>query len=424
MMSFTKAALATALSLGAVATVTAAPAFAQKKGEAQAEAKPLKLSPAVRKPAAELEAALTAGDMATAEAKAAEVEAAAKSDDEKYYAGVQRLQIAAKKNDMVAVGNAVSSLISNPRTPQADLGKYHYFRGTGYLAAKNYQGAVADFQKAQQLGYSDPNADLRLRIVQAQMDGGDVAAGLQSLRQAIAAEKAAGRKAPEDWYKFGRARAYKANMKDQTVALSKEYLSDYPTAENWRTTLALFRDAQGAQAMPRAQKIDLFRLMRATKSLADLNDYYEYAELTFRAGLPAEAKAVIDEGRASGKIPTSHSGVNALYTEVQQAIRNESPMATLETRSKAAADGKLAAGTADALLGAGNYAKAAELYQLALSKGGVNTADVNTHLGIALAMAGQTEPARTAFQNVNTAPQNEIADFWTFYLSQRGGTAA
>lgn len=425
MTSFTKAALAAALSFGALA-VASTPAVAQKKDAAAAPAaKPIKLSNDVRKPAGELEAALKANDLATAKAKVAEVEAAAKSDDEKYYAGVQKLQIAAKENDMTTLGTAITALLANPRTPQEDRAKYHYFRGQGYLGAKNYQAALTDFQEAQKLGYQDTNGDLGLRIVQTQFDAGNTAQGLQSLQQAIAAQKAAGRKPGEDLYKFGLSRAYKAGMKAETLAMAKAYLADYPTAENWRTTIILFRDASGANALDRPQKIDLFRLMRAANALADQNDYYEYADLAFRAGLPAEAKTVIDAGRAAGKIQASHTGISGLYSDAQASMKNEGSYTTLETRSKSAADGKLAAATGDGYLGQGNYAKAVELYRLALSKGGAIDQDaVNTHLGIALAMSGQKEPAKQAFAAVKTTPRSDIAGFWNFYLDSGASATA
>lgn len=426
MTSFTKAALAAALSLGALA-VAGAPAAAkdQKKEEAAGAAKPIKLSNEVRKPAAELEAALKANDMATAKAKVAEVEAAAKSDDEKYYAGVQRLQIAAKENDMASLGTAITGLLANPRTPQEDRAKYYYFRGQGYSQAKNYQAALADYQEAQKLGYTDANGDLGLRITQTQFDAGHTQEGLAALNQAIATQRAAGKKPGEDLYKFGLSRAYKAGLKADTLAMAKSYLADYPTAENWRTTIVLFRDASGPGALDRPQKIDLFRLMRAANAMADQNDYYEYADLAFRAGLPAEAKTVIDAGRSAGKIQPSHTGISGLYQDATAAMKNEGSYTALETRAKGAADGKLAAATGDGYLGQGNYAKAVELYRLALSKGGAIDQDaVNTHLGIALGLSNQAAEAKQAFAAVKAAPRTDIAGFWSFYLERGAATAS
>ncbi len=74
--------------------------------------------------------------------------------------------------------------------------------------------------------------------------------------------------------------------------------------------------------------------------------------------------------------------------------------------------------TADAYLGYGDYAKAAELYKLALTKGGVDASTANTRLGIALARSGQKDAALQAFGLV-TGARKPIADYWTIWLNQQ-----
>ena len=58
--------------------------------------------------------------------------------------------------------------------------------------------------------------------------------------------------------------------------------------------------------------------------------------------------------------------------EVRKLASNEGSLAGLETKSKAAGNGTLAAQTGDAYLSQNQHAKAAELYQAALTKGGVD----------------------------------------------------
>ena len=69
----------------------------------------------------------------------------------------------------------------------------------------------------------------------------------------------------------------------------------------------------------------------------------------------------------------------------------------------------------DGYYGYGNYAKAIELYKLALTKGGVDANMVNTRIGAALAKSGDKAGAKAAFAQV-TGPRKELADFWTVYL--------
>ena len=68
-------------------------------------------------------------------------------------------------------------------------------------------------------------------------------------------------------------------------------------------------------------------------------------------------------------------------------------------------------------LATGNNAKAVEMYNLALQKGGIDADEANTRIGIAHARAGQAAEAKAAFGKVTTTgPRAEIASFWTFYV--------
>jgi tetratricopeptide (TPR) repeat protein len=169
--------------------------------------------------------------------------------------------------------------------------------------------------------------------------------------------------------------------------------------------------------LDKGQKVDLFRLLRKEKALADQFDYEIYAQYAIDLGLPNEGKAVIDEGRAAGKLPADSATANDLYRVAKQSIANEGSLDPLDAKSKAAANGKLAAGTGDAHLGAGNYAKAIELYRVALQKGSVDADAVNTHLGIALALSGDAAGAKAAFEAVKGSPRADIASFWLTSLT-------
>jgi TolA-binding protein len=72
----------------------------------------------------------------------------------------------------------------------------------------------------------------------------------------------------------------------------------------------------------------------------------------------------------------------------------------------------------DAYYGAGNYAKAAEMYRQAAEKGGdANVA--NLRLGEALAMAGDKAGATAALSKVGGS-LSQIAKFWAVYANGAG----
>jgi Flp pilus assembly protein TadD len=134
-------------------------------------------------------------------------------------------------------------------------------------------------------------------------------------------------------------------------------------------------------------------------------------------GLPDETKAVIAEGKAAGKIPgTGNSNIQALVTSSNSQVAAEGSFAGLETKAAASPTGALSSQTGDAFLGRGDYPKAIALYKQALTKGGVNNDEVNTHLGIALALSGDKAGAKAAFAAVTTAPRSDIAGFWSTWI--------
>jgi hypothetical protein len=66
----------------------------------------------------------------------------------------------------------------------------------------------------------------------------------------------------------------------------------------------------------------------------------------------------------------------------------------------------------------GNYAKAVELYRMAMGKPGVDAAVANLHIGMALARAGDKAGATAALNSV-TGARADIAKFWLTYVNQK-----
>jgi tetratricopeptide (TPR) repeat protein len=421
MKQFPKLALAAALVAGATGMV-AAPAAAKKEDKGDPNAP--KLSAEFRTPALAVQTALAANNLAGAEAPLTQAETLAKSDDEKYFAASLRLQLeAAKEKALQASGGKVDetplrapleALIANPRTTQTQRANFAYSRGRLAFEAGQYADAVTWFTKAKQFGYADPQLDLAM--VKARLESGDTQGGLTDLNATIDRMTAAGQKAPEEYYKYALSTSMKKGTKADSLTWMKRWLTAYSTPENWHTVLFIYGvDQSPLSKLDKGQLIDLFRLLRQVKGLGDQYSYLEYGQKVLDLGLPDEAKTVIAEGRASGKVPAGGAGAQ-ITADAVKAIGSEGSLVTLGTRAKTAPTGALAQQTADAYLGKGDYANAITLYQVALQKGSVKSDDVNTHLGIAMALSGDKAGAKTAFAAVQGAPRSELAQFWTLWL--------
>lgn len=174
-----------------------------------------------------------------------------------------------------------------------------------------------------------------------------------------------------------------------------------------------YRNSLGNTDVVKRDKLELYRLLRATNALADENDYLQYANSAANSGLPWEVIAVIDEGRKNGKIAQGSSDAGTLYSNAQTALKGEQP---LEAQAKAASTGKQAMAAGDALMASGNYARAVELYDAAAQKGSIDTEVLNLHRGYALFQLGRKPEAKAAFALVTRAPLSDIAKFWTQWI--------
>jgi hypothetical protein len=428
MKTISKLALAAVLATGTTGIALVEPAAAQKKKDEKAAG--MKLTPAVQTPAAAVQAAVAANDLATAETQltAAEAAAAAGNDDDKYIVAALRLDLEQAKLraqqqanpnaplDQATLAKPLEALIASPRTPPASLPQFHFIRGQLAFNARDYPAAIQHLERARQLGYA--NADLDVTIAQAKLQGSDVRGGLTDLDAAIQRRATGGQKAPESFYKVGIQRANAAKLGPETLAWLKKWIAAYPTAKNWRDVVFVYGLQPNSLAkLDNQQQIDLWRLLRASRALADQYDYREYAQKVYDRGLPAEAITVLNEGNASGKL-AGNADARSMLTAAQSAQRNESPLATLAKQAQTSPNGKLASQTADAYLGQDKYTDAIPLYRLALQKGGVNADEVNTRLGIALAKSGDKAGAQAAFGAVApNGPRAEIAGLWTTWLN-------
>src|SRR5438552_12868719 len=77
------------------------------------------------------------------------------------------------------------------------------------------------------------------------------------------------------------------------VATMEKLVVSYPKKEYWTDLLARVQKKPGFSDR---LALHVYRLRLATGNLAGTNDYMEMAQLALQAGVPAEAKAVVDKG--------------------------------------------------------------------------------------------------------------------------------
>jgi tetratricopeptide (TPR) repeat protein len=415
MMKFLGRASAVAV---AATLLTVAPhaALAQKKEEAKGGAPALKLSKPVQSLAAQAQKLQQEGNHAGAIELLKQADAIEKKNaDDAYIVSMLRLNSAISLQDNALIEQSIEAALASGKLSPDDQMKFRRNLGAMALQRKDYAKAQAEFEKLIQMNPNDPS--MLVEIAELQRRQGQNQKAIATLQQGIATQEKAGAKADESWYRRALAIAYDSKLPAEVTSTSEGLVRAYPNATNWRDVLVIYRDTTRFDDQG---NLDILRLMRANGALAGERDYAEYAETAALRGYPGEAKAVIDDGIAKGALKSTTPFVKEVLASVNPKIASDkASLPGLEKEARAAANGRAALGTADAYLGYGNYAKAAELYKVALAKGGVDAATVNTRLGFALGKSGDKAGGQAALASVTTPPRDQLAKFYAIWLNNQ-----
>ncbi|CCW15872.1 hypothetical protein EBBID32_2000 [Sphingobium indicum BiD32] len=413
--------LALALSGGAIT----APAFAAKKEEKKAGPK-LNVSPEVIKSLQTAQKAAEAQDFAGAKAALADADTKAVSNDDKYQIGAIKLNTSIASKDTALQSEALTQMLDSGLTPPEQAGQFNAVAADQAMGAKNYDLAIKRGQAALAAGYK-PEA-INPTLAQAYFGKAGTAnpsvepqrslnqQGLAALKAGADAMKAAGQQVPAQWYQIGVSRAASARLPEVTEWATWAYQAQ-PSGENLRTLIRLFQQAN--PTITNRENLDVLRLMAASGGLVVAGDFIEYAEMASKTGIYGEVKSAIDAGRSKGVLNASQGG-ETYQAAVAKIAGDKGSLGAAEADAKKAANGKIAAATADAYLGYGDYAKAATMFDLAKQKGGVDADEVNSRMGIAKALGGDLPAAKAAFQTVQGGARKKIADLWIAYLGTKG----
>lgn len=422
MRSVSKIALGVALAVGTASMVGTAPADAQKKkkGEAaQPAQRNFNLSKEERAALLPVQTAITAKDWAAAQAGLPAAIAAVKGADGRYAIGRFQLEIGLGTNNVALQAQGLDNLVASGQVPAADLPVI--VRNQAVLAnnAGDKAKAEAAFARVVELSPNDPEA--LINLAQVKNDLKKPREAVQLLSRAIEIKKASGQPVDESWYKYALKLAFDGRtdpaLRQQSLALSRQLVSAYPTKENWRDALLIFRDSS---SLDPAAELDVLRFMRASGALAGERDWFDLADGLYRAGNYGEAKAVLDDGAAKKMIdPRKAAFAELIRLNNARLNGDRASLGGEESKAMAGANGALALKIGDAFYGYGEHAKAIALYRAALSKGGVDANLVNTRIAMALLASGDRAGAEAAFKSL-TGARGDLGAFWVAWLARSG----
>ena len=428
--AFTHPALAIALAMGTIAgtALVSDPAMAAK---AKAEQTPkLKLSPAFQAAIAASIKSFQKNDFETSKTELAASEALIQSNDDRFQYHSMMLNIGLSIKDTPMQIKGLRGMLDTGLVPPDKVGQYSSIVSDAVRQNEEHDAAISYARMAQAAGYSP--AQVYPLLAQAQWGKAGkknlsaepqrslVVEGLTNFRKGIEALQASGQPVPSQWFQVAIGKADAAGLPEIKQWAQWAFEAE-PNGENLRTILRIFQREN--PTMTNRENLDLLRLMHWSGGLALSADFSEYAEMAGKSGIFGEVLAVIDEGKRNGVLGSAGGG-EFYSTASQEVAGDKASLPTAEADSRKAATGKIAAATGAAYLGYANYAKAIELYQLALQKGSVDANEVNTHIGIAMAKNGDKPGALEAFAKVQGPIRGQLARYWADYVTRRAAASA
>lgn len=359
------------------------------------------------------------GDVSSMRAQFLALAALLNTNDEKIAGGGLVYNAGARLRDPELQAKGMEAMLASGKVPAEAVGQYNFIayqlanQAGDFAKARIYlQGAIDNNFTTDTINASA----LQTAMAENYFAASEFEAGYNFLTEAIKSRKAQNLPVDEQWYRRGVTVAYENQAVPQVYDFAILWISEYPSAENWRDAINI---ARNLNTFNNQEILDLLRLSRRTDALTEASDYDYYVEAADPRRLPREVKDVIDEGMAAGIVSSGNLFITeSLETANSRIAADRADLPALErdaNASSAALRTIVAAGSA--FLSYNDYAKAAGFYQRALGMPGVETNEALTRLGIAQIGMGDYDAARDTLNQV-TGNRLPIAKLWIAYANE------
>ncbi|MBJ7438522.1 MAG: hypothetical protein JHD35_05815 [Sphingopyxis sp.] len=278
----------------------------------------------------------------------------ANSRDARFALALYELEIGNRRGDDVMRAGALDILIASPLTRPERLAGHLAVRGQIAFRAGDLDMAGRSWGRLAELAPSDPDA--LANLAQVRLAQKDAPGAMDLLTRAIAARAALGQPVAEGWYRQRLSIAQQGSLVAPGIDAARGLVGAYPTPENWRIALVVYRQLAAAEG---ALEIDLFRLTRQVGALAQAAEYQRMAQLLNQTGEPREAKAVLGEGVKRGLLDAAISPTREIMAEVERAIAKARPGTVARPEPPSAAGAQVRLGVARLNAGQRGEAEAA-----------------------------------------------------------------
>lgn len=315
---------------------------------------------------------------------------------------------------------AFEKVLASKRLPKEEQLRITEAVAGTYLRAKNYPKAIQWIQAYKADGGTKP--DVLNFLPQAYYLSGDFKKAASETAALVAQTEKAGGKPSEDQLKLLASSQQKNNDMAAYTGTLEKLVRYYPTPEYWADVIQRTATKPG---FSRNLDLDMYRLLRATGNLKQAKDYMEAAQLAVQAGLPGEAKAIIDEGFAKQILGTGDASQterqNRLKALVEKKYADDKKIiASTDSEAAKAASGDPLVKTGLAYVTYGDAAKGLPMMEAGIKKGSLKFAEQSKlQLGYAYVHAGDKAKAQAALKQVQGNDGSaDFARLWAILAAQ------
>ncbi|HUH84669.1 MAG TPA: hypothetical protein VLX85_08650 [Stellaceae bacterium] len=389
-----------ALSLGVAWAVAAAPAKQTAR-------------PQVGQPVEAAEQLVKQKKLKEALAKLAEADAVPdKSPYEIYIIEATRAVVEIDSADFPAAIEAIDAVLATGMLPPAEALQRRASLVDLAYQTKDYPAVVTYAQRYYEAGGEETGP--RLLMAQAYYLQNDFADAARVSQAVLQDEQKSGKPPSEAVLQMLASSDYKQQDQAGYIDAMKELVATHPKQQYWVELLAAVRRRPGFAGR---LVLDLDRLSAAVGAMDRADQYMEGAQLALEAGLPGDAKTLLDKGYAAGVLG---KGADAARQQrladmaKREAAGDDEGLARLAREAETAANGLFWIKLGDAYASDGRYGSAIEAYQKGIATGGLaHPDDAELHLGLAYLAAKEGEKARATLSAVSAADgARDLAQLW------------
>jgi tetratricopeptide (TPR) repeat protein len=323
-----------------------------------------------------------------------------------------------KTNDYPDAAKAWEAEIDDGFTTGTDLQQKIRQLSEVHYQLKNYDKAIDYGQRALKGGFGDDHT--RLIVGQAYYLKGDWKNTQKFEEDIVSGAIKAGTPPSNESLQLLLSACVKLEDTACTTKQLERLVTYYPKPEYWTNLLlTLLKEASSSDT----NTLQVYRLMWEVDVLKTGDDYMEMAQLAMDQGLPGEAQKVLQRGieRSAFTDQRAKDKAQRLADKTKQAATTD--QASLDKTQKeadASATGGKNAGMGVAYTSYGQYDKAVDNLNQAISKGSLrNAADTQLNLGIAQYKAGHKDEAIKSFKAVKgDAVLERLAALWAIHARQ------